>query len=85
MPVQLPRTVSPAQMQEACRVLGIPKGAAVAQVILAFNGEEAGMTLGCLARNHLSTFITDADGEPLMAYGHVPIGPDEEVSPDGTA
>lgn len=86
MAVKLPRSVSYAQMQQACDLLGIPHGAGVREVRLTFGGgEDAGMALGCLTRNATGQFIADADGEPLMAYGIVPIGPDEEVSPDGTA
>lgn len=85
MAVQLPRTVAYSQMRKACAILGIPEGAAVANVTLTFGGEGVGMTLGILARNRGGELISDGDHDPLMAYGHVPIGPEPEVSPDASA
>ncbi|MFI6279645.1 hypothetical protein [Streptomyces sp. NPDC050988] len=85
MAVQLPRTVTYSQMQDVCAALGIPQGAAVREVRLVFGGDDAGMTVGVLARNHAGVFIADGDGDPLMAYGHVPISADPEVSPDASA
>lgn len=85
MAVQLPPTVTYSQMRDVCTALGIPEGAGVREVRLVFGGDEAGMTVSVLARNRGGGFIADSDGNPLMAYGHVPIGPEPEVSPDASA
>ncbi|MEU8805047.1 hypothetical protein [Streptomyces anthocyanicus] len=84
MAIRLPRTVTHSQMREAADLLGIPKGASVREVRLTFGGEDSGMTVGVLARNGSGVFVTDGSGDPLMAYGHVPIST-EEVSPDAAA
>lgn len=80
--MRLPRSVSYAQLRAACKLLGVPENAGIQEVRIAFGGDSAGMTVGVLARNRTGEFVTDADDEPLTAYGHIPVGPAEEVTAD---